>query len=730
MNTLEVPEPARWTRRSFLQASLLTAGGFVLGSSFRADAATMIGAAAVQPRAGEVGLNAWVRVQADNTVTVVVSQAEIGQGISTTLPAVLVDELGADWSTVVLETAPYDPAYANPRYKWMFTGNSESVQAFYDLMRTMGASARTMLLAAASERFGVAATELEASGSVVRHAASGRSATFGELAAAAARQTHPDKPVLKSDRGLTLIGKSLPRVDVPAKVDGSAIFGIDFKVPGMLHAAVRTAPAFGTGLELKNRDALKKARGVRDVLAIQGGFAVVADTYWHARSALLTAAFETTGTPSPMADTKRLREAYRMRLEEGPFAMPVKEGDAAGKLAASSRVIEHDYENPFLAHATMEPMNCVANVTSDRCVVWGPMQGQNLAWVALQQALGMKGEQIEVNRVPYIGGGFGRRLLPDFVVQAALLSKAVGAPVKVIWDREEDLRRDSYRPASMLRFKAAVDRDGLPSALAARVVSPTILKPIAPFLAETIEKSRVDPSAMEGLMESAYAIAHRQVEFHLMDVPMPTSVLRTTGYGPNTFALESFIDELAHAARQDPYRYRRKLLARDPRALRVLDRAAELSGWSGARRAGDGRGIAFTVAFGTIFAQVVDVRVTGTKIKVSRVVSVADPGRVLDPRNSIACIEGGAVFGLAGCKSEVTFADGAIAQNNFHQLAMPYLSECPSFVTDFVQSDGPLGGVGEVGPVTLPPALANAIFSATGKRLRSMPLSRHGLELI
>ncbi|HEY1394152.1 MAG TPA: molybdopterin cofactor-binding domain-containing protein [Methylibium sp.] len=729
MSLSVVCEVSGWSRRRFLKSSALAAGGFMLSATWRVDAAQLVGAAAASPREGEIGLNAWVRIQSDNTVTVVVSQAEIGQGISTTLPAVLVDELGADWSTVRLETAPYDPAYANPRYKWMFTGNSESIQAFYDLMRSMGASARAMLLAAASERFAVPVSELKAERSFVEHAASGRRASFGELATAAARQLPPDKPQLKSDSSLTLIGKPLAKVDVPSKVDGSAIFGIDFRVPGMLHAAVRTAPAFGARLELRNRDALLKEKGVRAVLPITGGFAVVADSYWHARSAMLKAEIDTVGAPQPLADSAALREAYRERLEHGPFATPVHEGEAARLLADGSQVIEHDYENPFLAHATMEPMNCVAQVSAERCIVWGPLQGQNLAWYALQGALGLKGEQVEVHRTPYAGGGFGRRLLPDFVVQAALLSKAVQAPVKLIWDREEDLRRDFYRPASMQRLKAALGLDGLPQALAARVVSPTIITPVAPFLAETIQKSGVDPSAMEGMTEWPYAIEHRQVEFHLMQVPMPTSVLRTTGYGPNTFALESFVDELAHAAGQDPIAYRRRLLQHQPRSLRVLDRAAQLAGWGGRLRAGEGRGVAFTIAFGTVLAQVVEVHVSGAEVKVLRVVSVADPGRVLDPRISAAGIEGGVVFGLAGCKAEVSFADGAIVQNNFHQLAMPYLAESPQLVTEFMQSDAPLGGIGEVSPVTLPAALANAIFSATGRRLRSMPLPRHGLQL-
>jgi len=376
----------------------------------------------------------------------------------------------------------------------------------------------------------------------------------------------------------------------------------------------------------------------------------------------------------------------------------------------------------------MEPMNCVADVKADRCVIWGPLQGQNLAWIALQQVLGLQGAQIEVNRTPYVGGAFGRRLLPDFVVQAALISKAVAAPVKVIWDREEDLRRDHYRPAVSVRLTAALGADGLPSAVIAKVVSPTIITPVAPFLAESIEKSRVDPSAMEGMTEWPYVIAHRQVQFHLLSVPVPTSVMRTTGYGPNVFALETFVDELAQQARQDPHAYRRRLLRGNERALRVLDRAAQLARWGQPLPKGEGRGLAFSHAFGTLIAQVVRVRVSGPDVKVLEVVSVVDPGRVLDPAIAAAAIEGGVVFGMAGCKSEVTFSGGAVDQNNFDAYVMPYLCEAPAFVTEFIQSGQALGGIGEVGPVTLPPALGNAIFAASGRRLRSMPLARHGLQ--
>jgi isoquinoline 1-oxidoreductase beta subunit len=440
--------------------------------------------------------------------------------------------------------------------------------------------------------------------------------------------------------------------------------------------------------------------------------------------------------PNVSLDSQGIRGAMRSALNQGPWVSPVNAGDAAATVAGSKRKLTFDYENPFLAHATMEPMNCTARVTSDRCEIWAPTQGQNLAFFALQAALKMPGEKIIVNRTPYIGGGFGRRLLPDFVVQAALISKAVGRPVKVIWDREEDMRRDWYRPATMVRLSAALDAKGLPTALHARVVSPRVITAVAPFMAKNVDKSRVDPTAMEGMMETRYKLEQRRVDFHLFDTPIPTSVLRTTGYGPNIFAFESFIDELAHAATQDPYRYRREMLSQDARALAVLDRAAQLGDWgeplSTIRGAKLGRSIVFADAFGTLLAMVLEVEVRhdkrGDAVRLRRASAAVDCGRVLDPGISASSIEGGIVFGLAGCKSEVTFKDGRVEQENFTTYEMPYLADTPDIRVEFIDGGGALGGVGEVSPVVVAPALANAIFAATGRRIRSMPLSRHRLR--
>jgi isoquinoline 1-oxidoreductase beta subunit len=717
------------SRRVFLWSAAVAGGGVLLGSALPLRGASLIGAAGVSPQPGESPVTPWVRVTPDNSVTIIVSQTEIGQGISTTLPAILADELGADWETVRLETAPYATAYRNPVRQWMFTGNSESVQAFHDLMRQMGASAREMLTNAAATRWSVSPDSCRTEKGFVIHGASGKRVSFGEVASEAAKLPVPASPRLKASSELTLVGRPIARVDVPAKVDGSARFGIDMQLPGMLVAAVRTAPTLGGKLRKADSAAVERMAGVRAVVSLENGAAVVADTYWQARTALKKLPLEFAPGPDAELSSARILADYRQALENGPWATPVTEGDVEGALRSAAKTVTADYENPFLAHATMEPMNCTASVTKDLCEIWAPTQGQELAFFALKQTLGLKDDQIRVNRSPYAGGGFGRRLLPDFVVQAALVSKAVGKPVKLIWDREEDVRRDSYRPASLVRLTAGLDATGRPAAFAARLVSPTILLPVFPTIEPVLKEKHIDPSALEGMLETIYDLPNRRVDFHLFQTSVPTSVMRTTGYGPNIFAIESFVDELAVAAKTDPYPYRQRLLSKNPRALRLLDRVAVLSEWDRPLPKGRGRGLAITDAFGSYIAQVIEVEVGGPEVRVLRVTSVVDCGRLLDPGIARSNIECGVIYGLSYCKSEITFDKGGAVQSNFDGYELPYLAESPELVTEFMPSGEKLGGIGETGPVPVAPALANAIFAASGQRLRAMPLARQGLRL-
>ncbi len=700
-------------RREFLQTSAAGLAGLILSGQFTLNA---------QDRKDAIALNAWVRIGTDDTVTLIASQAEMGQGAGTTLPAILAEELGADWRRVRLEQAPVDAAYRNPRINWQFTGNSESTTGFFDLLRQMGASARTMLIAAAAEQWNVASEECVTESGVALHLPSGRRLRFGELAERASRKTPPKDVELKQPAEWRLLGRSLGRVDIPAKLDGSAVFGMDFRIPGMVYAAIALAPTFGGKVKKHDRTPAISMPGVIDVVEIPDGIAVVADSYWRARKALAATPIEWDDGPNASVSTASLMAQYRAALD-GDEWMRVK---VSGFPPTTGETVTADYESQFMAHATMEPMNCTARVTKDQCEIWGPIQGQELTRFEVAQALQMQPERVQVNRT-FLGGGFGRRLWTDFSRQAALISRAVGRPVQVIWSRETDMQHDIYRPAVLNRITAKVDPSGKPLSLSHRLVSPSILQLVFPPVAQ----APFDPSCLEGTLEWHYRIPHWEVEFHQLKVPVPTSVLRTTGYGPNLFAIESLIDELAHRAKQDPYLYRRELLAENTRAVDLLDLVAEKSNWRQKPASGHFRGIAFAEAFRTMTAHVVELSVRGHEVTIHKVTCAFDCGIALDPDICRSSMEAGIAWGLTcAFKSEITFAKGGVEQSNFHDYPLLTMAEMPRVEIHYRNSDTRLlGGTGEVGPVTVIPALTNAIFAATGTRYRSLPLSRSGLRL-
>jgi isoquinoline 1-oxidoreductase subunit beta len=708
------------TRRSFLTAA---GGAFLLGCTFET-------ASAQSPGSSGVPLNAWIRIDADNTVVLVVSQAEIGQGIATTMPAIIADELGADWAHVRLENSPTDPAYRNPRINWQFTGNSESTSSFFDLMREMGAGAREMLLSAASDRMQVAVATLRAEQSKAIHTSSGRAISFAALAADAAKKTPPKSPRLKDPKEWKLIGKSLPRVETLAKVTGAAVFGIDYVAPNMAYAAVRTCPVFGGKVASIDRSSIAGMPGVIRVVEIPNGVAVAADSWWRAHRAIQALNISWDYGSSAAVNSAIIAEQYRDALAGDGWLNVHTTGDKAAFGQVHPTNLSAEYGSQFMAHATMEPMNCTASVTADGCDIWAPTQGQEMTQMVLSQVLGLPKEKVRVSRT-FAGGGFGRRLVADFAVQAALVSKAIQRPVKVVWTREEDMQHDLYRPAVANRLAAGIDEFGRLRTLYHQVVSPSILQYVYPVAV----KPDFDPSCLEGTLETHYKIPNIKVDFKLLKMPVPTSVLRTTGFGPNLFAMESFIDELAHLSGKDPYLYRRDLLGGtlgdDTRALTVLDLAAEKSQWRQPLKTGHYRGIAFCEAFQTFTCHVIELSMEGNAIRVQRVVAVVDAGNTLDPGISANLIEGGVAWGLTcAMKSEITFAKGRTVESNFHDYPVVRMFEMPPVEVHFIESGArPLGGVGEVGPVTVIPALANALFAATGIRYRSLPLSRFGLTL-
>jgi isoquinoline 1-oxidoreductase subunit beta len=738
---------AKLDRRQFLFTATMAGGNLLLKcavSPVDVFASTDAEAAKV------VALNAWLKIGTDDSVTIVVSQAEMGQGIRTTLPAVLADELGADWSRVQLEDSPTGPAYRNPRLNWQFTGNSESTPSFFELMRQMGASAREMLVSAAAQKWKVDPATCRTEAGKVIHKSSRRSARFGELVEAASKLTPPAKPALKSENDWSLIGKSLPRVDNPSKVDGSAVFGIDFNLPGLAHAAVRQCPVFGGDVASFDRSSIAGFPGVIDIVRIPNGIAVVAETYWQAKTALDALNVTFSEGPGTAVSTSTLRDDYRRAMDGNEWLLVHVEGNAdalhheypnvplakdtipasrtgEGRTETYPTTYSQEYESQFLAHATMEPMNCTARVAGDTVEIWGPTQGQELTRLTLAAVFKLPKENIQVSRT-FLGGGFGRRLVADFALQAALVSKAVARPVKVVWSREEDMQHDIYRPATLHRITAGINEYGKLRAISHRLVSPSILQYVfAPAVTDVY-----DPSCLEGLVESHYDIRNVRVDFKLLHVPVPTSVLRTTGYGPNIFALESFVDELASNKGIDAYHFRRDLLAKSPRSLAVLDLVAEKSNWNTPAPKGHYRGIAYTEAFQTHIAHVVELSVSRDRqVKIHKITCVADPGTALDPDITTNSLEGGIAWGLScAFKSEITFDRGRTVQSNWHDYSILRMPEMPPVEVHLINSGArPLGGTGEVGPVTVLPAIANAIFAATETRFRSLPLSRHGFSI-
>jgi len=749
MKARETEQPGaafRVDRRQFLVTSAMAGGSLVLQCAVRPAGAFASGNSG---EAKVVALNAWLKISTDDSVTIIVSQAEMGQGIRTTLPAVLAEELGADWSRVRLEDSPTDPAYRNPRLNWQFTGNSESTPSFFELMRHMGAGARQMLIGAAAEHWGVDPATCRTEAGMVLHGDSQRRARFGDLVEAAARIPSPAKPDLKDEKDWSLLGKSLPRVENPAKIDGTAIFGLDFTLPGLVHAAVRRCPVFGGDVASFDRSSIAGLAGIIDVVKIPNGIAVVGDSYWQAKRALDALRVTFNEGPAAGVTSHTLRDDYRRAMNGNewllvhvdgnadalphdypnvPLAKATIPADSSGATETYPTIYSQEYESQFLAHATMEPMNCTARVAEDSVEIWGPTQGQEITRLTLASVFKLPKENIQVSRT-LLGGGFGRRLVADFALQAALVSKAVGRPVKVLWSREEDMQHDIYRPATLHRITAGINEYGKLRAISHRLVSPSILQYVfAPAVTDVY-----DPSCLEGLLETHYDIPNNRVDFKLLHVAVPTSVLRTTGYGPNIFAFESFIDELACNKGIDPYHYRRDLLKKRPRSRATLDLAAAKANWEMPAAKGHYRGIAYAEAFGTHIAHVVELSVSKDReVKIHKVVCGADPGTVLNPDITTNSLEGGIAWGLScAFKSEITFDRGRTVESNWHDYSILRMPEMPPTEVHLINSGArPLGGTGEVGPVTLLPAVTNALFAATGKRFRSLPLSRHGLLLV
>lgn len=725
---------ASMSRRAFLQAGAAGAG-LVLAVSFgggcRTDDALPATDAPFAP-------DAWLRIRPDGSVTVMVDRAEMGQGVTTALPMLVAEELDADWASVRFETAPAHKAYGNPLMQGMqATGGSTSIRAAWGPLREAGARARLMLVRAAAEQWGVEPSTCRTEPGVVVHEASGRRATYGELANAAGKLPVPDAVALKEPGAFRLIGTAVPRLDSPAIVRGAPVFTGDVRVPGMLVAVLARCPSFGGSVKAFSDAKARAVPGVRHVVQVSNGVAVVADTYWAARRG--RDALEVTWEEGPAKglDSAAITARFRELAAAEEARLVRDDGDAEAALRGAAKTLEAVYELPYLAHATMEPMTCAAHVEADRCTVWAPTQMQ---WAPAMQGGGAHGLAAKLSGVDparvtihtmQLGGGFGRRAELDFLTDAVETSKAVGAPVRVVWPREDDIRHDFYRPASYHALRGGIDGQGRPVAWTHRIVSPSILERLLPGWLPDWVLTRLgvytrgaDPTAVEGAYDHPYAVPAVRVTSVKAEVPVPVGFWRSVGHSTNAFVVESFVDELAHLAGKDPYEFRRDLLGAHPRHRTVLDLAAARAGWGTPLPAGRARGIAVHESFGSWVAQVAEVslRADGTP-RVHRVVVAADVGLVVHPDIVAQQLEGAVVYGLtAALHGEVTIRDGGARESNFHDYPLLRMDEAPEVEVHLVPSAEPPGGVGEVATPPIAPAVANAVFALTGTRVRRLPI--------
>jgi isoquinoline 1-oxidoreductase beta subunit len=698
-------------RRSFLKVS--AAGGALLVGAYvpgLRQGGTVHAAGTFEP-------NIWIKVAADDSVTVMLTQLEMGQGVMTSMPMLVAEELDVDFAKIKTEWVPADAKYGNPNFGGaQLTAGSNSVRGMWKILREAGAGARSLLITAAAQNWNVAENTLTAQNGEVIHQASGRRAKYGTLVDKAATLPAPKTITLKDPKSFRLLGKSTPRLDIPEKVNGAAGFGIDVKRPDMLIARVVRCPVFGGTVASFNADKAKAVAGVRHVVKISTGIAVIADNYWAASKG--AQALEVQWNEGSLAglNSAQIMARYKTLAEqEGKVAR--NDGDVNTALRGNTRAFERVYEVPFLAHACMEPMNCTADVRADRVDIWVPTQGQTASQGAAAAASGLPPNKVNVHTT-YLGGGFGRRGEADFVTDAVEASKAAGKPVKVIWTREDDIQHDYYRPVTYVRMRGAVDGNGKPIAFMQRMVQQSLMKRLG-----QLPPTGIDFISMEGAANMAYAIPNIRIEYTETDPGVPYGFWRSVGASVQGYVVEAFIDELATSAGKDPYIFRRDLLAKAPRHLAVLNLVAEKSGWGKPLPAGRSRGIALMESFGSIIAQVAEVSVTNNNVKVHKVYCAVDTGWVINPDTIKAQMEGGTIYGLtAAMMGEITIQNGRVAQHHFNDYPMMRHNEAPEVETHIIQSTETPGGIGEPSTAIAAGALANAIAAATGKRTYKLPL--------
>ncbi len=731
----------KWSRRAFITTAVLTGGTLAIGIAIRpGDRRSRVSGLIAGEE--EIVLNVWMKIAPDNTITVIVPHADMGQGVHTTLTMMLADELDADWSAIKMLEAPAHEEYANyalargyalgekdfPSFLvdtvdgffleatqimgLQLTGGSTAVRTTGMIaMRVAGAATRSILKQAAADAWQVPVEDLKTKSSHIRHAPSDRSAPYASFAVQAAELPVPPVPTLKSEKEFSIMGTDVQRFDIPAKVDGTARFGIDVVLPGMKYAAVKAAPIFGDTVKSVDAASIQEMPGIRKAINLGDAVAIVADGYWQARQAIdkIEIEYESGGSSHvEQSDIfNQFTAAMDQAIENGDQKIDLETGDAEVALSASSKVIEAEYRVPYLAHATMEPMNCTAWVHDGECELWAGTQNPlRFAW-EVADAIDMDIANVTLHN-QLLGGGFGRRAFSDYTIQAAKIASQVPYPVKLIWSREEDMRHDHYRDANISRFKAGLDEAGKPTA----------------WTNQYVEKH--EPAEAPHI---PYAIDNQFIHFAESKTHVPWGIWRSVDHSLHGFFTESFVDELAIAADKDPYTFRRDLLAKAPKYQAVLDLAARKAGWGEPLPENWGRGIAIQRSFGSIVAQVVDVEVKAGKPRAHRVVCAIDAGYAFHPDGMRAQMESGIIYGLtAALYGEISIHRGSVAQSNFHDYQMLRMNESPEIETHIINSGESIGGAGEPGTPAIAPALANAIYNATGIRIRELPIKNHDLS--
>ncbi|MBI5463467.1 MAG: xanthine dehydrogenase family protein molybdopterin-binding subunit [Ignavibacteriales bacterium] len=697
------------TRREFVKVVSIAGGGLVLGfylpSKEEALLPEMVPTTSLAP-------NAWLRVDRNGIVTVTVARSEMGQGVQTSLPMIVAEELEADWSSVRIE-----PAVVDPKYGDMTTGGSRSIRSNWLPLRKAGATAREMLVAAAADTWKVDRATCRAENGAVLHPTTNRKLSFGQLAEKAALLPVPSDPPLKKPDQFRIVGRSVPRLDSVEKVKGNAIFGIDMTLPDMLVAVIARCPTLGG--KVKSFDASKAlaVTGVRQVLQVESGIAVVAESTWAAMRGreMLSVAWDE--GPNNTLSSADIEKIFEEKSKQEGLAVR-KEGDTAAAFTSAAKRLSAIYTVPFLAHATMEPMNCLVHVRETEAEVWAPTQSPQWSQRAVAGVAGLPLEKVKIHTT-LLGGGFGRRLMWDYTAEAAEVSKRIGRPVKVVWNREDDMQHDYYRPASYHRMEGALDSEGRLTSWAHHVVAPSISAQLFPN-----QPRQGPPDAVDGAAQLPYAVPNILIDYVMANTPVPIAWWRSVYNSQNPFANECFIDEVAVAAAKDPYEFRLQLLPPASRLRAVLELAATKAGWGKALPSGKGRGIACHACFGSFIAQVAEVSIKKEgSVKVDRIICAVDCGQVVNPDTVKAQIEGGVIFGLtAALKGEITIKQGRVQQSNFDDYELLRFDETPTVEVHIRTSAEEPTGIGEPGVPPVAPAVCNAIFAATGKRIRRLPI--------